>query len=456
MEEMLVVDANEAIASRIGDQGIDREEIDGLLSSIATAHHNLEERRADGELGFWDLPMDPELAEASAQMARSLSERCDDLVVLGIGGSSLGAKAVVSALGGGIRNLLPREQRGGPRLHFPDNSDPSTFSALLRHLQPQLTAFLVVTKSGSTAETLAQFAIARGWLGEGWERQVAVITDPEKGDLRQLAKNFGLASLPVPPNVGGRFSVLSAVGQVPVAAAGLDLASLLQGANAMRQRCERPSLWENPAYLLAAFHFLFDQRGRRVHVFFPYADALRDVGDWFVQLWAESLGKSETIGPTPLRAVGATDQHSLLQLLMEGPQDKLVTFVQVGEHEADLEIPEHFRGRPAFDYLLGKRLGTLFDAEFEGTVAALSAAGRPSITLRLPRLDARALGELLFLWMATTAVAGELFGVNPYDQPGVEASKRITQGLLGREGKEEYAARLRERPGKEAAFILGK
>jgi len=431
LRSSLILDANDALATRIGKQGLSPSDLDAATSSASRAFDALSRRWARGELGFWKLPADASVYEPAIAIGEELAERFENVVVLGIGGSSLGAKAAIAALGDRFRDLLPRAQRQGARVFFPDNSDPATFASLLDALDLGSTCFLAITKSGGTAETLSQLMIVRERLGESrLAQQLVAITDPSSGALRKLAQEQGWRTLPVPPDVGGRFSVLTAVGLVPIAAAGLDAAGLCRGADVMRRRCEAPSLRENPALLLAAVHRAFDARGRNVHVLFSYADALREFGDWFVQLWAESLGKTEEAGPTPVRAVGATDQHSLLQLLMQGPQDKLVSFVAVEEPVADLAIPPAWKERASFDQLAGKSLGGLLDAERRGTTAALAEAGRPSITLRLPRLDAPTLGEFFFLLEAATAFAGALYGVDPFDQPGVEASKRLTKALM--------------------------
>src|SRR5690606_26926327 len=235
------------------------------------------------------------------------------------------------------------------------------------------------------------------------QTQLVAITDPESGSLRAAVEAEGLTSFAIPSNVGGRFSVLSAAGIVPAALAGLDVRALLAGAAAMAEACRGPRLRDNPAGLLAALHLLHHERyGRGIHVMMPYADALRPFSAWYVQLWAESLGKrvdraGNTVerGPTPLGAVGATDQHSQVQLFIEGPRDKLVTFLSVAEPERDLRVPDA-KGPNA--YLSGVQLSTLLEAERRGTAAALAADGRPSLHLRLPRLDAHSLGALLFLY----------------------------------------------------------
>jgi len=452
--EQLVLDANGVRVERIGAEGLSGPDWARALEEAGKAHAEMLGRRARGELGFWDLPGDRRALDEALTLGREIGARFDDVLVLGIGGSSLGARAVATALGGPFRNLEPRERRRGPRLFFPDNADPATFHALLELLEPERTCVLAITKSGTTAETLAQLAIARAWLGAGARDRIVAVTDPEKGSLRRIVAEEGWRSLPVPPPVGGRFSVLTAVGLLPLAAAGFDVRALCAGADAMRRRCEDPDPGNNPAAFLAAALYAYDRRGKNVHVLFSYADALRDLGAWYVQLWAESLGKSEAVGPTPLAAVGATDQHSLLQLLMEGPRDKVVVFVTVGDRGAPVPIPAWRAEDSALGYLGGKSLAALIDAEAVGTQAALEAAGRPTLALRLPRIDARAVGELLFLWEAATAIAGPLFGVNPFDQPGVEASKRITQGLLGRPGCEAHREALERRPPDDPAWIL--
>jgi glucose-6-phosphate isomerase len=268
------------------------------------------------------------------------------------------------------------------------------------------------------------------------------VTDPEKGSLRGLATEHGLKTLPIPSNVGGRFSVLTACGLLPMRLTGLDAKALLRGARAMAKRCENPDLLQNPAGIVAAVHLqhmrLFD---RNIHVLMPYCDALKPIAAWFVQLWAESLGKRidrsgrvVEVGPTPLPAVGATDQHAQVQLFIEGPKDKLVTFIAVDEPlGGDVTMPE---SQGDLAYLSGHTMFELLDAERRGTALALARNGRPSLTVHLPRLDAEQLGALLFLFEAATAFAGELLDIDAFDQPGVEEGKRLAFGLLGRPGYE--------------------
>jgi glucose-6-phosphate isomerase len=446
------LDVNLSLADQIGAGGLRRQDLLELSPRVKAAHRELVERRRSGSLPFFDLPTDRAAAEESKKLAAELRRDHDNLLVLGIGGSSLGAKALFTGLTHPMHNLLPAEKRSGLRTFFPDNADPGTFSGLLDLLDLRRTAAAVITKSGGTAETWAQMLVLRNrYLDLGGDdvlkRHVVAVTDPEKGALRQIATKEGWRTLPVPPAVGGRFSVFTPVGLLPAAAAGIDVDELLAGAAEMVKRCETDDVLKNPAYLAASVLYLMDQKcGRRLHVFMPYADALRETSDWFVQLWAESLGKGEKVGPTPLRAVGATDQHSLIQLLMEGPQDKMTVFVRVNASRMDRTIPSAWTNQADVAYLGGHSLQELLNVEHQATAAALAAAGRPSMTLRIPALDPRTLGELMMMWEIATAFAGSLYGVDPFDQPGVEAGKRYIGGLMGRPGFEKYREELEQRP----------
>ncbi|MEM9191140.1 MAG: glucose-6-phosphate isomerase [Myxococcota bacterium] len=408
---------------------------------------------ADGTLGFWDLPKERSALEACRALEAKLPSAVTDVLILGIGGSSLGARAVLHALGGppGLASAGAGSLKRN--IHLPDNSDPWLFGRLLDHLKPEHTLVVAISKSGGTVETVAQLVIARKWLtdalGTDAKAHQVFITDPEKGALRPLAAAEGIPTLAVPPNVGGRFSVLSAVGLFPAVLAGLDAEGMLNGAAAVADASGRASLRENPAALVAALHVLHHRLfGRSIHVMMPYADALRPFAAWYVQLWAESLGKRVDLlgrrvesGPTPLPAVGATDQHAQVQLFMEGPRDKLITFVAVDRPGHDRTIPE---AEGPFAYLAGTSLHQVLEAERRGTALALAEDGRPSLTIRVGELDGRALGGLFFLYQAATAIAGQLYGIGAFDQPGVELGKKLATGILGRPGMEDYGKRVGE------------
>ncbi|HVG24361.1 MAG TPA: glucose-6-phosphate isomerase [Thermoanaerobaculia bacterium] len=421
---------------------------------FAEAYAGVEAERATGSLGFFDLPDDGALHRQTLDFvqrvrSRSGADAVTDVVVLGIGGSALGPIALRTALRAPQWNLLDDAARGGqPRLHVLDNVDPANISALLARLDLRRSLFVVISKSGGTAETMAQYLVIRARLNEALgdaaaRERLVLVTDPQKGALRTIARTEGIAALEIPSNVGGRFSVLTPVGVLPAALIGIDTAALLAGAADMRDRCASDELASSVAGTWAALQFLADTKhGRHVQVLMPYSDALRDMAAWYVQLWAESLGKHRTpgdagVGPTPLGALGATDQHSQVQLFMEGPGDKTVTFIGVAETEGDVEIPRLHADVPELAYLGGHRLGELLDIERRATAGALARRGRPNMTLTLDRVDPFHLGALFMFLELATAYAGRMYGVNAFDQPGVELGKQFTYAMMGRSDAEQ-------------------
>lgn len=422
--------------------GIPAASLEAAGDAFARAMAVFDERRGRGELGFLDLPSARESTEQIKQFAEGAGQAFSDIVVLGIGGSALGPIALRSALRSIRWNELGDEARDYfPRLHVLENVDPTTVAELLGRIEPGRTLFLVVSKSGGTAETMAQYLIVRGRLiaalGENFRRHLVFVTDPDKGALRRIAREESVATLEIPSNVGGRFSVLSAVGLLPAALIGIDIVALMAGAGEMAERCAARELRRNPAATFAILQWLADTKhGLSDHVVMPYSDHLRDLGAWFVQLWAESLGKTKadgtSVGPTPIPALGATDQHSQVQLFMEGPLDKTVTFIAVANPAADIEIPKLHPDVPELAYLGGHTLGELLDIERRATAGALARRGRPNMTITLDTLDAQHVGSLFMMLAIATVLAGALYEVNPLDQPGVELGKRYTYAMLGR------------------------
>ena len=404
-------------------------------------------QHAAGELGFLDLPGDTRLREQTQRFASGAFGKYADVVLLGIGGSALGPIALRTALRPPGWNARDERARGGfPRLHVLDNVDPITIAALIQRLDLRRTLCIITSKSGGTAETMAQYLIIRARLneafGEDARRHLVFVTDPRQGALRAIAEAESIAAIDIPTNVGGRFSVLSPVGLLPAALIGIDITGLLMGAEDMMRRCRTDDLLQNPGGGFAMLQWLaHSQLGLSIHVLMPYSDALRDFAAWFVQLWAESLGKQRLdgtpVGPTPIAALGATDQHSQVQLFMEGPVNKTVTFLAVDEQAVDLEIPRLHADRTELAYLGGHRLGELLDIERQATAGALAARGRPNMTLHIDRVDTWHIGALIMLLEAATAYAGCLYEVNPFDQPGVELGKRFTYAMLGRADAEQ-------------------
>jgi glucose-6-phosphate isomerase len=452
--ERVIFDYNNLMSERLGGAGITPADLEGSGRLAADASRLFFSRRAAGKLDFFDLPGQTQHLNSCRKLAASLKGRFDDLVVLGIGGSALGTAAVQAALNPVTYNLLDRKGRKGrPRLWVLDNIDPEKFRAVTSLLKPRRTLVNVISKSGATAETSAQFLWARQWLskslGRSWAKNMVVTTDPASGVMRQIAAQERMHSLEIPSGVGGRFSVLTPVGLFPLALAGVDIGGLLEGAALMRKRTLEENPWKNPARLYALTQYLLYQKGHRISVMMPYSDALYPLADWFRQLWAESLGKRvndrnqpvET-GPTPVKALGATDQHSQLQLYIEGPRDKVVTFLTVDKFRAELPIPRAYPGIAEISYLGGRRFGELLQAEARATALALAKNGRPNCRFIIPRITPGTVGQLIFLLETATAYAGGLFGVNPMDQPGVEEGKRYAYGLMGKGGFENRRAEL--------------
>jgi glucose-6-phosphate isomerase len=431
---MIQVDTDNLHADRVGTEGVSRRELDACDTDCRRVHQTLTNGSAggpDAEYACLELPaaMGP-LLPAVHDMAAALGHYAE-VVVIGIGGSSLGAKAVYQAVARPARTDTPR-------LHFVENVDPCSLHNLLVGLDPRGTAVLCISKSGGTIETVAQYLILRDWLRRSLgpvaaRRQQWIITDPQHGWLRDLASREDIPSLPVPSRVGGRYSVLSPVGLVPLAVVGVDVASLLRGAADNAARCRTPTLTENPALSVAALCYLLDvQHAKHISVMMPYVDRLELFVDWYRQLWAESLGKwdrdrpgTRPAGTLPVPAMGAIDQHSQLQMYLESRHDKFFCFLELESWEHPLPIPLDEGDVGQFPYLRGKSMADVIGAEFRATRAVVTRAGHPNMTIRLPRLDAHVLGQLIDLYQRATVYAGLLYGVNPLDQPSVETGKRL-------------------------------
>ena len=487
---MLTLDYANCLASRVGEHGLDPARLD-RGSDFANAAAHLTERLAASRGTGWekwrDLARDPARARYTDAVRKAVTARqgkFDNLVVLGIGGSALGNIALQSALNPATYNLLDggtalravrqpgsesratseigSRSRSTPRIFVVDNVDPAYLGSVLNTCQQlgglKRTLFNVVSKSGETAETASQFMVIRAMLkaalGDDFKHNIVAITDPAKGTMRTICDADGYTTLPVPEGVGGRFSVLSPVGLFSAAMAGIDIDALLDGADAMDQRCSNPDMSQNPAAMLATL--LVDlglRKGKTNHVLMPYCNALYLLADWFRQLWAESLGKrtnldGETVyaGFTPIKALGTTDQHSQVQLYREGPNDKVFGFVDVQDFgDADLTIPTGLvadLGVEALTYLEGKSMAGLLNAEKRATEYALVDSQRPNFTLSFPRLDAHHVGEFIMLWQIVTAYAGLMLNIDAYDQPAVETGKQATFGLMGRAGYETWKGKV--------------
>ena len=455
---MLTIEYANMLASRVGPHGLDEARIapgSDAAAGIKAMTADLAKTRGTGWERWrqlWHEPMRTEHLNAIKPIAKD-AQKYENLVVLGIGGSALGNIALQAALNPATHNLQSSKDRNGPRVFVVDNVDPVYLDSILKICDPKKTLFNVVSKSGETAETAAQFMIIRqrlqDALGKKWASHVVAITDPEKGTMRTICDEEGITTLPVPEGVGGRFSSLSPVGLFSAAVAGIDIDAMLDGAKAMDERCSNDDLHKNPAAMLALLLVeMGTQKGKPNHVMMPYCNALYLMADWYRQLWAESLGKkfdnnNEIVfaGFTPIKALGATDQHSQVQLYREGPNDKVFMFLEVEEFDTDITIPTGM-GVDAISYLEGQSMSTLLNAEKRATEYALIDSVRPNLTIKFPKVDAHHIGEFIALWQIATAYAGRMLNIDAYDQPAVETGKKATFGLMGREGYGEWLSKV--------------
>lgn len=468
----MTLNLRNCMADRIGpEHGLSPADWDALCSRLSEITTRLSEAHRTGQTRWRDLPHSPLADELLAQVTEvadqvrsyfrtsARGERCKHMVVLGIGGSALGNIALQAALRPHTHNLTSCQFRPGPRLYVLDNVDPLLVGDLMLQLEradPGLehTMVNVISKSGETAETAAQFLIFRDWLRthlgpDRAGRHIVAITDAAKGTMRGIVDREGYLNLPVPEGVGGRFSVLSPVGLFSAAMCELDIAQLLAGAADMDRQCRRAEVRENPAAQLAGMLIEYAaNHGKPNHVLMPYANSLYMLADWYRQLWAESLGKRFDLqrrevfaGATPIKALGTTDQHSQVQLYREGPNDKVIGFIEVGVFARDVTIPAGL-GVEALSYLENKTLSSLLNAEKKATEYALVESNRPNYTIHMPEINEFTVGQFLMLWQVATAYAGQLLNIDAYDQPAVETGKVATFGLMGRPGYEEWADKV--------------
>ena len=430
--------------NRVGAEGVSPEELQALAGRLELARRALAKRKADVSLGFFEVPKRQPSREAMRTLLGKLDQDVETLVVIGIGGSLLGAQAVYQALAG-----LETMKRGARKLRVVfagDATDPRALVDVIEAVDWKRAAIDVISKSGDTIEPMSVFSLLRAELIKAVGKQKAAgriiaTTDASKGTLRQIADREGYATLPVPSDVGGRFSVFTEVGMFPLLAAGLNIDELWKGAAA-----EDASFWKttplrNAPMLYAGLQYLLLRKGKTISVLMPYVQRLTLVGQWYRQLWAESLGKKidrkhqrVNVGPTPVAAVGPADQHSQMQLYNEGPHDKIVSFVEVDDFGTDLRLPEPWPDIEGTSYFSGHTMREIVHIERQASAEALAENRRPNGTLCLEDLSGKSVGGLLQGLMTATAVMGELLDIDAFDQPGVEAGKQAMYRLMGRKG----------------------
>lgn len=395
-------------------------QMEGLIAELS-------KEREKGRADFLNLPDDEKILNATALFAKQRKRYFSDVIVLGIGGSCLGGKALTDALG-------KPSQKNTPRIHFVDTVDPDFFQ---KKIDPRETLVLVISKSGKTLETLAMFLIAYKKLAtlikKNYAQHFVFITDATDNFLTRLAKKEGIITFPIPEQISGRYSVFSSVGLLPAALAGIDCAALLKGARNMRENAFEKNLHKNAPAFIALTQYLLDiRRDKNMTVIFSYTSRLETLCDWYLQLVAESLGKKLLIGPTPIKAIGPRDQHSQLQLYMEGPNNKQFLFLEVEKPNFDVRVPALFNDE-AVKPLQKHMLSHILRAEKRATETALLKANRPNQTIRIPEITPEHIGELLMLLQIETVLRAKLYNVDPFNQPGVELGKDIAKKILLRE-----------------------
>lgn len=421
---MLSLNITGALGSTITpSKGIPDQELTALRTGLRRYVVDFVAEREKG-LHPWAMdPYDRKTLEAVKNAATTaMTEDIQTIIWIGIGGSGLGPKVIQEAY----------ESPDTLEFILLDTIDPSMLSLTLRIVDFKRTLVIVASKSGDTLEPMSAFFLCfsklREALGERASSRVIAITDPHQGALRGFCLEHGIRMLPVPPDVGGRFSIFTSIGLLPMALLRGNVDRFLVGAREFDALTKSTSLEENPAALLAGIQYLLDmKRGYPVRVIMPYAQRIASIARWDQQLIAESLGKTETNNPVPLAALGTQDQHSLLQQWMAGPRRAWHIFIRERE-SMRLPVPETID--PAFEHLRGKTYGELLDACYEGTSRALTAAKRPHVTITLPTLDEYHLGQLFFLFLTEVVLLGKLYRIDPYGQPGVELGKKITKAIL--------------------------
>jgi len=437
------LDYGKAMADTIGSKhGVTKKQLDEQLTRLPKAIDRLREdpKRRLKEDTYKKLLQDDKIAEEVKELVAELKKGpWENLIVLGIGGSALGNIALQTALNPYMYNL-DDTQRRGLRLFVFDNIDPPQLYSFLKWLESNdglsKTIFNVISKSGTAAETMSQLMIIRSKLNsEALRNQVIVTTVFDRNPLHKIVEEEGLLSLEIPEHLGGRFSVLSAVGLFSAAMCGIQIDTLLEGARDMDDMISCQDFDQNPAAILAAINHYFYETGKKISVMMPYSYALKDLADWYRQLWAESLGKARDfdgvhIGPTPVKALGTTDQHSQLQLYLDGPNDKLFTFLQVNNFSEDLKVDSVPSYVPELGYLDGVFLSELFSVEKKATESALVREKRPCLTIAFDEVNEYTVGQFICLYEVTTSLTGALFGINPYGQPAVKLVRDAIRRLM--------------------------
>jgi len=457
-----------ATADAVTDKhGVSEKDLKAIAPRIKDLTKQFNDERKAGNKKYRDLPYDDDMIDAVHKEVEHFRDKCEVLIVLGIGGSALGNIALQNALNPYTYNLMSDRTRNGPQVFVLDNVDPDQIKSVIDLVTPKIkkTIVNVISKSGETAETASQFILFRDLLqsklGKKYKENILATTDSKGGTLREICNAEGYRTLEVPDGVGGRFSVLSAVGLFSAAMCGIDIDALMEGARAMDKRVKDGNVLNNPAALIAAISYILNEKGKVMSVMMPYSTSLYYLGDWFRQLWAESLGKQDGLkkknvyaGQTPIKALGATDQHSQVQLYREGPNDKLITFLEVERFNNKLAIPESMKGVETLAYLAGRNVQTLINSEKLGTEYALLESKRPTMTVLFPQITPSTVGQFIYLYETAVSYMGGLMEINTYDQPAVQLGKDATYALMGKKGFDELAKKIQPVAKRDSKFLI--
>ncbi|OES46485.1 glucose-6-phosphate isomerase [Domibacillus iocasae] len=429
-------------------------EIDYLRDAVKVAHHSLHEKTGQGNdyLGWIDLPEDYDKEEFARiqKSAEKIRSDSDVLIVIGIGGSYLGARAAIDMLNHSFYNVLSAEKRNGPQVFFAGNNISSTYmSDLIEVLDGKNWSINVISKSGTTTEPALAFRLFRDLLEkqygkEGAKSRIYATTDKARGALKTVADEEGYETFVIPDDVGGRYSVLTAVGLLPIAAAGADIEAMMQGARDARKAYSSSELEENEAYQYAAVRNVLYNKGKTIEMLINYEPGLQYFSEWWKQLFGESEGK-DFKGIYPSSANFSTDLHSLGQYVQEGRRDLFETVIRVKNPRKSLTIEKAENDLDGLNYLAGETVDFVNNKAFEGTLLAHTDGGVPNLTVSIPAMDAYTFGYTAYFFEKACAISGYLLGVNPFDQPGVEAYKVNMFALLGKPGFEEKKAELEKR-----------
>jgi glucose-6-phosphate isomerase len=429
-------------------------EVTYLSDFVKVAHHSLHEKTGAGSeyLGFIDLPVDYDKEEFSRiqKAAEKIKSDSEVLIVIGIGGSYLGSRAALDFLQHSFYNTLSKDKRKTPQVIFAGNSISSSYiKDLMDLLEGKDFSINVISKSGTTTEPALAFRIFRKLLEEKYgaeeaKKRIYATTDKAKGALKTLATEEGYESFVIPDDVGGRYSVLTAVGLLPIAVSGADIEKMMKGAAQAREDFGKSELAENPAYQYAAVRNVLYNKGKTIEMLINYEPSLMYFSEWWKQLFGESEGKDQK-GIFPSSANFSTDLHSLGQYVQEGRRDLFETIIKVNESGHELTIEEEANDLDGLNYLAGQTVDFVNNKAFEGTLLAHTDGGVPNLIVSIPKQDEYSLGYLVYFFEKACAMSGYLLGVNPFDQPGVEAYKVNMFALLGKPGFEEKKAELEKR-----------